>query len=128
MRIPTPHSLAGYVRKFNVVEAIAYSTVTNRVLAARIIPRDATALSDATSAHSVDSGEAILRSLEELMSSSVRQLSRRTSLPDTTVDMSFSKKLRFTEGRLRWVPHILSDHHRAQWVQCSRFLLTILLA
>jgi hypothetical protein len=52
-------------------EAIAYSTVTNYLRAARIIPRDAKAFSAASSPHIDDSNEAILRPLEEFPFSSV---------------------------------------------------------
>jgi hypothetical protein len=56
-------------------EAIAYNTVTNSLRVARIIPRDATLFSAATSPHIDESDEDILRALEELPFSSVRQLS-----------------------------------------------------
>jgi hypothetical protein len=66
-------------------EASAYNTVTNYLRAARIIPRDATQFSAVTSYHIDESDEAILRALEELPFSSVRQLSSPTQLPKITV-------------------------------------------
>jgi hypothetical protein len=47
-------------------EATAYGTVTNYLRTARIIPRDAIPFSATTSPHIDESGEAILRALEEL--------------------------------------------------------------
>jgi hypothetical protein len=107
-------------------EALAYITVTNYPWAARIIPRDATQFSDAISPHIDLSDEAILRALEELSFSSVRQLTYATHLPVITVYWRLSAKLGFTPRHLRWVPHIVSDHQKATRVKCSRSLLTIL--
>jgi hypothetical protein len=56
-------------------EAIAYSTVTKYLREAQISLGDPTPSSDATSPHIDDSGEVILRAIEELPLSSVRQLS-----------------------------------------------------
>jgi hypothetical protein len=110
------------------MEATAYSMVTNYLRAARIIPRDATAFSAATSPHIDESDEAILRALEELPFSSVRKLSCTAHLPKTTLHRTFSKKLGFTARHLRSVPHIVSDDQKAKLVQCSKSLLTKLLA
>jgi hypothetical protein len=98
-------------------EAIAYSTATNYLRAAQIILRDATACSDATSIHLDESDEAILRALEDLAFSSVRQLSRATHLPKTTVYRRPSEKLGFMARHLQWVSHILSDDRKAICVQ-----------
>jgi hypothetical protein len=46
-------------------EEIAYITMTNYVRAARIIPRDVTSFSAATSPHIDESDEAIPRALED---------------------------------------------------------------
>jgi hypothetical protein len=66
-------------------EAMAYSTVTNYRRAVRIIPSDATPFYSATSSHIDESDEIVLRALEELPFSSVRQLSHATQLSKTTV-------------------------------------------
>jgi hypothetical protein len=66
-------------------EAIAYSTVTKHLREAQTGPDAATALTEEISPHSDDSNEAILRALEELPFSSVRQLSRAAHRPKTTV-------------------------------------------
>jgi hypothetical protein len=76
-------------------EAIAYGMVTNYFRAVRIFPLDATRFSDATSLHLDESGEAILRTLEELPFSSVRQLADATHLPATTAYKQSSAKLGF---------------------------------
>jgi hypothetical protein len=109
-------------------KAIAYSTVTNYLRAARTIPRDATPFEAATSPHIDKSDEAILRALEESAFSSVRQLSRATHLLKTTIYRRLSEKLGFPARHLRWVPHILSDNPKAKRVQCSQSLLMILRA
>jgi hypothetical protein len=109
-------------------EAIAYSTVTNYLVVARIIPRDPTPFAAAISPHIDESDEAILRALEQLLFSSVRQLSRAIHLPKTTVYRRLSEKLGFTARQLRWVPHIIFDDQKAKRVKCSKFILTILLA
>jgi hypothetical protein len=83
-------------------EAIAYSVVTNYLRAARIIPCDATSFSAAKSPHIDESDETILRALEELPFSSIRQLSRVTHLPKTMVYMRLSQKFGLTAHHLRW--------------------------
>jgi hypothetical protein len=52
---------------------------------AQINPRHTTRVSDATSPHIDDSDKAILRALEELLFSSIRQLSRAKQLSKTVV-------------------------------------------
>jgi hypothetical protein len=98
--------------------------VTNHLRAARIIPGDTTALSDATLFQINDSDEAILRALEEFPFSSVGQLSCAAHLPKTTVYRRLSEKLGLTARHLRWVPHRLSEAQKARRVQCSQSLLT----
>jgi hypothetical protein len=83
-------------------KAIAYSMVTKYLREAQINPDDATALSDAASLHIDGSDEDILRALEEILFSSVRQLARAI--------------------HLRCVPYLLSDDQKAKWVQCSRVM------
>jgi hypothetical protein len=108
--------------------AIAYSTVTNYLRATRIIPRDVITFSAAPSLHIDESDEAILRALEELQFSSVRQLSRATHLPKTMVYRRLSEKLGCTARHLRFVRHILCDDQKAKRVKCSRSVLMIVLA
>jgi hypothetical protein len=82
-------------------EAIAYSTVTNYLRAARIIPRDAISFSAATSPHIHKSDEDILRALKEFPFSSVRKLSCATHLPQSMVYRRLSEKLGFIARHLR---------------------------
>jgi hypothetical protein len=107
-------------------EATAYSTVTDSLRAALIIPCDGTPFSAATSPHIDESDEAILRALEELPFSSVRQLSRATYLPNTMGYRRLSEKLGFTARHIGWVRQILFDDQKAKRLQCSKALLTIL--
>jgi hypothetical protein len=83
--------------------AIAYSTVTKYLREAQTGRDDAMSSSDEISHHIDDSDEAILKALEELPFSSVRQLSRATHIPAITVYRRFSEKLGFTARHLRWV-------------------------
>jgi hypothetical protein len=74
-------------------KAIAYSTVTKYFREAQTSPDDASPSSDATSPQIDDSVETILRALQELPFSSVRQLSRPTHLSKTMVCRRLSEKL-----------------------------------
>jgi hypothetical protein len=82
-------------------EAIAYSTVTEHFRETQNSPGDPIQLSDATSPHIDDSDQAILRALEELPSSSVRQLSGVTLLPKITAYRQFYAKHGFAPPHLR---------------------------
>jgi hypothetical protein len=109
-------------------EATAYSTVTDYLRAVRNIPRDAILFSATTSPHIDESDQAIVRALEELLVSSVRQLSRATPIPKTTVYRRLSERIGCTARHLRWSPPIPSDDQKVIQVQCSRSLLTRLRA
>jgi hypothetical protein len=87
-------------------KAIAYSTMTKYLREVQTSPDEATPSSDAISCHTDNSDEAILRALEKLPFSSVRQLSHATHLPKATASMRLSEKLWFTARHFRWVPHI----------------------
>jgi hypothetical protein len=56
----------------------------------------------------------------------VRQLSRLTHLPSTTVYRRFTRSLGFVARHLRWVPHALSDAQKGERVNLSRRLLRML--
>jgi hypothetical protein len=75
-------------------EATADSSVTNYFREARVIARGASPFAFAISRHIDESDEAILRALERLSFSSVRQLSYVTH-PQKTVYRRFSEKLGF---------------------------------
>jgi hypothetical protein len=63
-------------------EALVYNTVTKYLCGAQIIPGDDIPLSDATSPPIEDLDQAVLRPLEELPFSSVRQLSGAAHVPN----------------------------------------------
>jgi hypothetical protein len=102
--------------------------VTNYLREAQTGPDEASPLSEEISPYIDDSDEALLRALEELPFSSVRQLSHATHLPKTTVYRRLSEKLGFTARHLRRVPRIGSDDQIVARVQCSQSVLTILWA
>jgi hypothetical protein len=56
----------------------------------------------------------------------VRQLSRLTDIPSTTVYRRFTQSLGFAALHLRWVPHALSDAQKGERVNLSRQLLRML--
>jgi hypothetical protein len=66
-------------------QAVAYRTATGYLRMAHIIARDATAISATISPHIDESDEPIVRVVEELLFSSVRQLAYPTYLTVTTV-------------------------------------------
>jgi DNA polymerase III gamma/tau subunit len=82
-------------------EAIEYSMVTMCLREAQINPADAISLLDATSHHLNKSDEVVLRVLEELQFSSVRQLVRAIHLPAIMIYRRISKKLGFAARHLR---------------------------
>jgi hypothetical protein len=73
-----------------------------------------------------DSDQAILAALEDSQSASVRELSRLTHLPSTTVSGRLTQSLGFVARHLRWVPHGLSDAQKGERVNLSRQLLQML--
>jgi hypothetical protein len=64
--------------------------------------------------------------LEDGLFASVRQLSRLTYLPLTTVYRRLTQSLGFVARHLRWVPHTLSDAQKGERVNLSRRLLRML--
>jgi hypothetical protein len=73
-----------------------------------------------------DSDQAILAALEDSPFASVRQLSRLTHLPSTTVYRRLTQSLGFVVHHLRWVLHALSDAQKGERVNLSRQLLRML--
>jgi hypothetical protein len=72
--------------------------------------------------------EAILTDLAKFSSSSVRELSRRTCLPRSTVHWHrpLTQSVRFTVRHLRWVPHFFEAEQKQIRVQMSIELLQVL--
>jgi hypothetical protein len=73
-----------------------------------------------------DSDQAIVAALEDNPFASMRQLSRLTHLPSTTVYRRRSQSLGFVARHLRWVPHALSGAQKGERVNLSRRLLRML--
>jgi hypothetical protein len=73
-----------------------------------------------------DSDPAILSVLEDSPFAWVRQLSRLTHLPSTTVYRCLTQSLGFVARHLRWVLHALSDVQKGERVYLSQRLLRML--
>jgi histone-lysine N-methyltransferase SETMAR len=107
-------------------DAMAYSTVARYLHDAHCSPLHQTTLSVDVPRSLDDSDQAILSALDENPFASVRQLSRLTHIPPTTVYRRLTQSLGFTARHLRWVPHALSQLQKAQRVELSRELLRTL--
>jgi hypothetical protein len=70
--------------------------------------------------HLDDSDQAVLAALDDNPFASVRQLSRLTHLPSTTVYRRLIESLGFVVHHLRWMPHALSDAQKGKRVNLSR--------
>jgi hypothetical protein len=103
-------------------DAVSYSSVTRHFHEAKFPskpePHPADVQRDLD-----DSDQAILAALEESPLASVRQLSRRTHLPATTVYRRLTQSLGFVARHPRWMPHALSDAQKGETVNLSRRLL-----
>jgi hypothetical protein len=104
-------------------DTVSYSSVTSYIRDARFPlskpePHPADVQRDLG-----DSDQAVLAALEDSPFASVRQLSRLTHLPSTTVYHRLTQSLRFVAHHLRWIPHVLSDAQNGERVNLSRRLL-----
>jgi hypothetical protein len=70
--------------------------------------------------------QAILKKLQELPSSSVRELAKRRCIPLTTFYRRLANSMRFVVKHLRLVLHKLNEAQLAAKVQMSNELLGIL--
>jgi hypothetical protein len=73
-----------------------------------------------------DCGQAILRALAEQPFPLIRELSRLTQLPRTTVHTRLTQSLGFRVRHLGWVPHRLSHSRKLNGVTLSQELLSVL--
>jgi hypothetical protein len=73
-----------------------------------------------------DSDHVILAPLEDSPFALVRNLSRLTYLPSTTLYRRLTQSLGFVARHFRWVPPDLSDMQKGERVNLSRRLLRIL--
>jgi hypothetical protein len=63
--------------------------------------------------------DAILEALDKQPFSSVKELTKLTCIPTTTVYRHLTKSLGFVLKHLRWVPHTLMDTQKTQRVTLS---------
>jgi hypothetical protein len=91
-------------------DAVAYSTVTKWARNAQFSGRKEASPPEAPDMGRSPVDEAILTALAEFPFpfSSVRELSRRISLPRSTAHRHLTQSLRFTVKHLRWFPHVLT--------------------
>jgi hypothetical protein len=104
-------------------DAVSYSSVTRYLPEERIPPSKPEPHPADVQRDLDDSNQAILTALEDNPFASVRQLSRLTYLPSTTVYRRLTQSLGFVARHLRWVPHALSDAQKGERVNLSRRLL-----
>lgn len=107
-------------------DAKSYATVTRFLREAKFpSPNPLATFSEETPGYD-DSSEAILLALSEQPFASIRQLSRLTHLPPTTVYRRLTQSLGFHVRHLRWIPHRLSHSQKSDRVELSRQLLSML--
>jgi hypothetical protein len=90
-------------------DALSYISVTRYLREARFPPSKPKPYPADVQRDLNDSDQAILAALEDKPFASVRQLSRLTDFPSTTVYRRLTQSLGFVARHLRWVPHALSD-------------------
>jgi hypothetical protein len=104
-------------------DAVSYSSVTRGLREARF-PHSKPESHPADVQRDLDHSDQIISAaLEDRQFASVRQLSRLTHLPSTTVYRRLTQSLGFVARHLRWVPHALSDAQKGERVNLSRRLL-----
>jgi hypothetical protein len=107
-------------------DAVSYSSVTRYIDEAQFPPSKPEPHQADVQRDLDDSDQAILAAPEDSPLALVRQLSRLTHLPSTTVYRRLTQSLGFVARYLRWVPHALSDLQNGERVNLSRRLLRIL--
>jgi hypothetical protein len=108
------------------LDTVSYSLVTRYLREARFPPSKPEPHPADVQRDLNDSDQAILAALEDNPFASVRQLSRLTRLPSTTVYRRLAQSLGFVARHLRWVPYTLSDSQKGERVNLSRRILGIL--
>jgi DNA-binding transcriptional ArsR family regulator len=107
-------------------DAVAYSTMTRYAHSAQFSGRKETTPPEAPDVERSPVDEAILTALAEFPFSSASELSRRISLPRSTVHRHLTQSLCFTVRHLRWVPHFLTVEQKQIRVQMAIELLEVL--
>jgi hypothetical protein len=107
--------------------AVLYSSVTRYLRETRFPPSRPEPHPADVQRDLDDSDQVTLAALEESPFASVRQLSRLTHLPSTTVYRRLTQSLGFVASHLRRVPHTLSDAQKAResiypgdYCECSK--------
>jgi hypothetical protein len=106
--------------------AVACSTVIKSVRNARFAPKTEAATLEPAEGQQGPVDEAILTIFGEYPFSSVRELSRLSFLPRSTVHLYLTQLPGFTVGRLRWVPLFLTAEHKKIGVDMVGELLQVL--
>jgi hypothetical protein len=108
------------------LDAVSYNLVTRYLGEARFPPSKPEPHPADVQRDIHDSDQVILSALEDNPFASVRQLSRLTHLPSTTVYRRLTQSLGFVARHLRCVSHALSDAQKGKRVNLSRRLLRML--
>jgi hypothetical protein len=106
--------------------AVSYSSVTRQLREVRFPPSKPEPHPADVQRDLDDSDRATLAAIEDIAFASVRQLSRLTHLPSTTVYRRLTQLLGFVARHLRWVLHALSDAQKSKRVNLFRRLLRML--
>jgi hypothetical protein len=106
--------------------AVAYISVTHNLRKAHVLPSSQDAPSADVHRGIDDADQALLAAFDEQPFASVRQLSRLTRTPTTTVYCRLTESPGFTARHLQWAPHPLSDAEKACQIDLSRQLLRML--
>jgi hypothetical protein len=101
-------------------DAVAYNSVTQRLRKGHLLPSSQGAPSADGRNGIDDADQAVLPVLGKNAFASVRQLSRLTHIPPTTVYYRLKESIWFTARHFRWVPHALSAGQKARRVDLSR--------
>jgi hypothetical protein len=100
--------------------AVSHSLVTRNLCEARFPPSKPEPHLANTQRDLDDSDQIILAAFEDSPFASVRQLSRLTHLPSTTVYRRLTQSLGFVVRHRRWVPHALSSAQKGERINLSR--------
>jgi hypothetical protein len=87
-------------------DAVTYSTVTKYARSVKFSPKKDRPSSEPSVVESSAVDDTILAALADYPLSSIRELSRRTDLPRSTVHRHLTHSVRFRIRRLRWVPNL----------------------
>jgi hypothetical protein len=96
------------------LDAVAYSSLTRSRREGWYLPSDQGTPSVEDDRDIDEADQAILFTLNENQFASVRQLSRPTYIPTTTIYRRLTHSLGFSARHLRWVAHVMSHAQTAQ--------------